>query len=250
MILYSRDLPSGGLLGGSNSYEIRPLTFLELIRRKSSPEITPLRTYVKNLLTLIEMDKRIEDAPIVDSKYLIYLMSMLTINEKMTFNNNLRCPHCGKVIRITYSTTDVTPRKITTIAESITLKGQQYKITMPSIKQFLEFVDQLPPFSDDWDLDRIELYSLLHDHKNKPIVGIAIHLVDSAVYDEITSLSLVEKSMLSALDDIELVCEHCKGGIAIEPLSSVADMFRLVIQSNPVDPNKVHFRQICETSES
>lgn len=250
MILYSRDLPSGGLLGGSNSYEIRPLTFIELIHRKSSPEITDLRTYIKNLKSLIEMDKRLEDAPLVDADYLIYLMSMITINEKMTFNSNIKCPHCGKTIRVTYSSTDITPKKITAIADAITIRGQQYKVTMPNIKQFLEFVDQLPPFSDDWELDRIKLYSLLYDYVNKPIVGIAIHLVDSAIYDEITSLHLVEKTMLVALDDIEISCEHCKGGIAIEPLSSVVDLFHLVLQSNPADPNKVHFRQILETTES
>lgn len=249
MFIYSRDLPSGGHLGGSDSYELKPLSFIKLMELKSAPEITSFRNYIKMLNLLIEIDHKIKEAPLIDADYLIFLESMITINEKLSFTNSITCPHCGNSTKVTYTTKSITPNMIDTVVDDIMINGQVKPVTIPTIEQFLTFVDMLPPYSDEWGMDRIKLYSLLYRHGSGEPVGMTIKFVDDAIYDEITSLYYIEKTMLNGLSEVECSCSHCQGGISIDPLGSVGNLFRFVLQHNKLDPNKIHFRKIREIPE-
>lgn len=250
MIIYSRDLPSGGKLGGSSSYEIKPVTFIELFHQKTSPELSNMRAYVRDLKLLIKCDENIKSAPICDADYLIYLMKMLTINESMKFRSKLRCPHCGEEIIVNYDSRDVKPTTIDEIVTEVELGGMMRKVHLPNIEEFLLFIDRLPPYSDDWGLDLIKLYSLFYDYVIQPPVGMVTQLVDNAVWTEITHLMAIESMMLESFDNIEKKCSKCQGGLSIGALASVENMFRLTLQSNPVNSDKIRTKQVRETGES
>lgn len=247
MIVYSRDLASGGNLGGSSNYDLRPLTFKELLNRMNAPEVTDFRNYIKDLKSLIEMSPAAAQAPIIDADQLIFLMKMVTINQEMKFSTSLDCPNCGKSVRKNYSSKDISAKDFTEIVDAVELNGRKYNIIIPTIEQFLVFVDHLPPYGNmEWSIPDVKLYSLFYDYKTCPPVGLTLSIVDDATYGDISLLFAIKDYMTEGISNIEFECPHCQRGIVIEALSSVADLFRLVLQCNPVDPDKIYIRKISK----
>jgi hypothetical protein len=247
MIIKSTDLPSGGLLGGLSSYEIKPLTFIELVHQKTSPEVTDIRSYVRDLKLLKKVDENIGSAPLIDADYLIFLMKMVTINESLKFKHRIKCPHCGNEIRIDIESSDVKVKPLEKVVTEIELGGIMRPVKMPTINEFLIFFDRLPPYSDDWGLDMVKLYSLFYNYQIQPPVGLVKEMVDQATHEQITHLMVTEDYMLQAFQNCKKECPDCKGGLSIDPVSSVADIFRLTLRSNQFNPNKIRIKQIRQT---
>jgi len=244
MIIKSTELPSGGLCGGLSSYEIKPLTFIELFHQKTNPEVSDIRAYVRDLRILIKGDDNIKSAPLVDADYLIFLMKMVTINEAMRFKHRMTCPHCHEEIRLNIDSVDVKPVQLTKVVTEIELGGMMKPVKMPTIEEFLMFFEKLPPYSDDWGLDLVKIYSLFYNYQVLPPVGLVKNMVDEAIHEEITHLMITENYMLNSFESVTKECPNCKGGITIDPIASVANLFRLVLRSNELNPNKIRIKQI------
>lgn len=244
MIVYSRDLPTRGFLSSVDQVTITPMNFGQILKYIGDEELTKLRDYVKGLTYLIEHDPRIAKVNILDAEYLLFLFKLVTINKELKFRVNVPCPECKQLHPITVSSADLSfkdiPNEYMSI-QTVELGGEEILFKYPTIQDFIDFVSELPRYVDELRIDLIKLACMLDLHPQ-----VAISMILEASGEDITLINVLDNMLFDSVQPIKTICPETKRGItASVPLSAV-DIFRSIVESNPITAAKIQFRQISK----
>lgn len=249
MIVYSRDLPTRGYLSKIDQFKLNPMNFGEILKYLGDMELTKLRDYIKDLQYLIERDPKIADVNLLDAEYILFLFKLITINKELKFKINVPCKECDKEYHsISVSSADLSfkdiPNEYMSI-QTVELGGETILFKYPTIAEFIEFVAELPRYIEDIRIDVIKLASMLDIHPQ-----IALKKIMEAEGEDITMINVLDNMLFDSVQPIQTICPVTKRGItAPVPLSAV-DIFRSILESNPIATTKIQFRQISKDRES
>lgn len=245
MLIYSKDLPSKGVLLTPESYELTPLNFKELMDYVGNPELTKLRNFIKDLRLLMKMDPKIGEASIIDAEYLIFMMKMLTISNEVFFNYSYKCSCCNKMVTGKISSTEIVFREIDPRYFSLySIKVGDHNLYWHpvSIAEFIEITKMLPK-GEDIDLKLLKVASMFTAPET-PISKV-LGIFNGAVGDDIKTVLYIKSAYFDVVKPVRLKCE--KGGETVVGLNDLTtNMFQLLLQNRRLDTSKISFKQISE----
>lgn len=93
-------LPSGGVGYNFPTVCIKPMTFIEICDYMNNipDESDPLGRYLFDIKMLEKDEPRLKDLYIMDIDFLIFYKKLETVSEDLSYNIEVTCPNCGKVI--------------------------------------------------------------------------------------------------------------------------------------------------------
>lgn len=216
MIVYSRDLPTKGLVARAKVCELTPMNFGELLKFLGDEQLTSLREYVRNLECMIKHDPRVGDFSLLDADNLLFMFQVVTINKSLSIPITIRCPHCGKFHTKSINSNEI---EFTDLSEDaleifkVKLDGKYHSIKYVTISEFIEKVSKLPRYIESEKLNLVKLITML----DVP-VSMAANLVLNAVQEDISTLNYLDNLWFDLISPIEIKCEIIQRGVLLRQL--------------------------------
>lgn len=247
MIIYSRDLPTRGLLGGRSSANIYPMKFDELLEFIGDQQLTSFREYISKLSVLVNKDPNIGEFSLLDADNILFLFDAITINKQLTFPITVKCPYCGKNHTVQVKSNEVEFRDLPDKAISILtvkLNDKLYPIKYITINEFINKIAKLPRYLENKSINTIKLISMI----DTPLT-VSTNLVLSATQEDIATLVLLEKLWFNLINPIKVECDipdsetNEKRYFTAAISLSAVDTFQKIFESNPVTEDKIQFSE-------
>lgn len=247
MIVKVSDLPTQGRLTFSvTDFEITPLTFGELLRYLGDEQLTPTREYVRALSYLVSRDPNIGELKILDADYIIYIFKAISSTKDAKLSLGCTCPHCHKyhqkdVKLNSISFNDISEQALT--VKSVKLLDRTVKIKYTTISEFISFVGNLPRKIENVNIDTLKLLSML----DVPAMDM-VAILEKSVQEDIALINYLDNIWFKLVDPVEINCtEYTERRTTVAFQMSAVDIFRSIVQLNPVTPDQILFGETMST---
>lgn len=244
-------LPSGGYGYNFPSVRIKPLNFVEIVAYMDDyPKDDIMGKYLYDLNQLIKDDENIKNCYIMDVDFLMFYKKLCTVSEDLSYQVEVKCPHCGKPIRKTISfDSDIHFKQIDEKimnGAKIELGGHTYETIVPTVNDFMKVFNVYLRYRKVTDIKMIKTIALM---KNFDLQANQIEQdVLNATHKDITLLMALRELYYDRLETINLVCTNCTkedGGrrsVAVSVESLIVDFFRDLYINSPIDATKIVFK--------
>lgn len=247
MIVRTADMPTQGkitkLVQAINVY---PLTFGELLKYLGDEQLTPTREYIKGLEFMISKDPGVGELSILDADYILYVFKALSASKEAKLNLTVKCDHCGEKHRMSLKLnqvefSDIKPEALN--IRSITLSGHDIKIRYTTINEFIKFVKELGRFVENTNIDTLKLASMFSLSASE-----SMNLLNNSMQEDIALINYLDSLLFKIITPVVIPCpDHpeLRGTTAAFTMSAV-DIFRDIIQFNPVTNKQILFEQVSQ----
>lgn len=224
MIIQVNKLPSGGYGTMTNSIDVRPLTYSELLRYRENRRSNP------NLALLDDINMLVDKIPMGNTLNVFDLNSIIFTRKLITCtpNNNLTIvTNTGRTVGI-----DITKIEFRELDKSlldintIKLNDHEYYFNLPSIAYFRDCLADITTRDQDLDTKLIYLMSFIDYLSNKDQV---YNDVINAKFSEITLLESIYSKFIDQIKPYTV-----EGGAVINLNENITDIFRLVQLNCPI----------------
>lgn len=254
MQILVQNLPSGGYGYPFPSITVNPLTFFEVTGYVESVPSDPLNRYLFDLKVLEKDDPNIRRCYIMDVDFLIFAKKLITVSKDLSVNVTVKCPDCGKEIHKTIYMNQIRFKPVDNrIMEGavINLNGRSYETIVPTVNEFMRIFQRYLVYRKFEDLNLIKTIALIKDsdlHGNQVEDDVI-----NAKHDDITVLLALRDLYYDRVEPIKVECPECNKDIkneeerrymTVSVSDLIVDFFREIIQYNPIDENKIQFKQI------
>jgi hypothetical protein len=244
MLLLSKDLPSKGEYSNSPPIKFRPFSFLEILEYTNEVTGSSVKDYLRDIYWLQSLDDGILQHSLYDLDYLIFMMKVHTIADTKEFQTDVKCKTCNTPNRFHFGLEDfsfIDVESKDNRVSRVLLGGYKYKITIPTIGDFLEVLKKYNLYQKTDKVEVIKIISLFPEFKTIPN-DIEMAVMNSTGTD-IAILYMLESKYLSSTESIKRTCTSCQkeGGMAIGINSLIANIFLDVLLNNPIDESQVQF---------
>ena len=252
MEVLTSQLPSGGYGYDFSSVSIKPMNFLEISNYIENVPKDELEKYLFDIKVLAKDDSRIYDCYVMDIDFLIFYKKLITVSDGLSYEISIKCPDCGRTVKKKLDISkDIHFKQVDDKIMNgavINLGGNNYDITVPTVKEFLKVFETYLRYKKVTDLNMIKTISLI---KNFDINGNQIEKdVLEATHSDITLLMALRDLYFDRLEPFEVFCPECnKGlkaeerrGVTISINSLIVDFFRELYNNCPIDGSKILFK--------
>lgn len=244
-------LPSGGYGYSFPSVRIKPLNFVEIVSYMDNyPKDDAMGKYLYDLNELIKDDENIKNCYIMDVDFLMFYKKLCTVSEDLSYQIEIKCPHCGRSVKKTISfENDIHFKQIDEKimnGAKIELGGHNYDTIIPTVNDFMKVFNVYLRYRKVTDIKMIKTIALM---KNFDIQANQIEQdVLNATHGDITLLMALRELYYDRLETINLICTNCakenreRGVVAVSVESLIADFFRDLFINSPIDATKIVFK--------
>lgn len=249
MIVRASDMPTGGKLSDVGQVTIMPLTFGELLKYLGDEQMTPLREYIHALEWMKSIDPNIGRCSLLDADYLLYVFKALSSTKDAKIIINTECQHCHNTHSLSLHLNEIEFRDITDQAlkiKEITLSDRKIRFKYVTIDEFILTVGKLGKIPTTFNIDIIKLVSMLNIFP-----GEALKLIERSVQKDIALINYLDTLLFQLIKPIEIKCPdnpNSRGTTAAFRMSAV-DIFRSIIQLNPITNDQISFGEASSSSE-
>jgi hypothetical protein len=249
MIVNPRELPSRGLDSNSESLNIKPLNFQEMIEytRNYDASRSELDKYICDVELVKKRIHNWKSINLMDLDYVIFLIKKESVSQEAEFSVRKTCNECGEE-----NTLYLDPGRLvmptTTKYElrgTVQLKGREVKFQLPSLEVFDKVLTKIARFKKVKELRLIKLIAMFPDFADRP--NDIEDMVVTATNEDIVVLRTLESLYLNSSVSIEYKCTKCKGGswsIGVHTL--IDDIFLSLVLSTKSIESKISIKQVCE----
>jgi hypothetical protein len=245
-------LPSGGFGYNFPSVRIKPLVFVDIVSYiDNAPKDDPMGKYLYDIDWLIKDDENIKNCYIMDVDFLIFYKKLCTVSDNLTYQVEVKCPHCGKTIQKTISfEKDIVFKQADPQimnGAKIELGGHTYDTIVPTVNEFMKVFNVYLRYRKVTDLRMIKTIALMKDFDMR--ANQVEKDVLEAKHDDITLLMALRDLYYDRLEPIKVLCD-CKDdagrrrSMTVSVESLIVDFFRDLYVNSPIDATKIVFKQV------
>lgn len=256
MEILAQNLPSGGYGYPFPSITIKPMTFIEIVGYLESVPSDKLDRYLFDIKAVTADDPNINNCYIMDLDYLIFMKKFITVSKDLSLKVTVKCPKCGNKITKYIKLSDITFKAADPMilaGAEVELNGGIYNITAPTVNDFIDVFGNYLRSRKISDLDTIKIISLFKEFNTRP--NVMEHAVMNSMYDNITLLLALKDLYFNRTEPIIITCDECSsnndeegceegGSVTVSVNDLIVDFFREIIINNPINENKIKFKQI------
>lgn len=248
MIIEINELPSKGIDPRSQSLEIKPLTFKELLKysREQDSAKTDLQKFLVDYNYLKSTLPNWKSISLMDLDYVIYRFKKLTISDNKEFNVEHKCSDCGTLntLYLDDSRINLSHQIRYDYKGQIVLNNKTYQYEIPTLEFFDSVLTKITRYNKGFELIIIKLISTFPDFNNSPneIESIVIN----AVGDDIIRLSVLESMYYDSKININHQCRNCRGGQwSISVRTLIDQVFLCMLLSRTDVTDQIITKQVC-----
>lgn len=247
-------LPSGGVGYSFPAIRLEPMTFLDITKYLENvpDEKDVLGKYLYDIELLEKDDKNIKNCYLMDVDFLIFYKKLCTISEDLTYQIEIKCPECGKLLTKTISfEKDIKFRQIDEKimgGARIKLGQNEYDTIIPTVNDFMKVFKVYLRYRKIQDLKMIKTIALIKDfdHNGNQIESDVIN----ATHSDITLLMALRDLYYDRVEPIQVFCPDCnkdrkpeeRRSVAVSVDSLITDFFRELFINSPIDGTKILFK--------
>jgi len=249
MVITPTECPSNGLDTDSQSIDLRPLGYQDLLlySHELASVDNPIARFNIDFKWFRQYVPNWKSINIVDLEYVMFRWKLNSISPDSEFNIKLKCPTCNHTEDFSLDLSMLDKPKTIDFYLGGTVKlgnpESTYEYKCCSSEVFFDVLNKCTRSRRVTSIDTIKLISLFTDFKSNP--NLIERLVLDAKYDDVRVLESLKALYLNTRIKLRINCPKCNGGDwSMRASSLIDDPFLVMVQSEKSIESKIAVKQI------